>query len=308
MGLAFMDSEQSRIKWHQLLTEMVAFGLLTYALLINQLEWLMTPPRSELWAACFGASLAVAWCIARLKLWPAMRVAVWSSLGAGFGFAFGNVLQVLGSSLSIPLNLWNVMEYSIGFCGGLGMSYATLTSTWPQTTVRQGRFSNIIPILILAVIIPFIIWDQSFIPDKLTSLLSAGGTPGWIAFLRVVSLAIVLMMAILFFWIDQRHSTLRVPYDAKVTQYVFLVYLGVYTFFSFLVTGVYRHPAEQYLYIVNIAAFLLILTKTNGIFGDRRETFMVPMTTLIIIISVLALAAMIMIHSHDELKGSQVRF
>jgi hypothetical protein len=130
-GLALIDSRENKVKWHAVLTEMIAVGLLTYAVLINQLEWLMTPPRSEMWAACLGASIALAWFVARNQYHGVMKVAVWSALGAGFGFAFGNFLQVMGNVSGIGFNFWNVMEYSIGFFGGAGMAYATLTSSWP---------------------------------------------------------------------------------------------------------------------------------------------------------------------------------
>ena len=53
-GLALAESKEFKVSWASLIAEMVAFALLTYGFLINQLEWFMTPPRSELWAACLG--------------------------------------------------------------------------------------------------------------------------------------------------------------------------------------------------------------------------------------------------------------
>ena len=67
-ALALADSKEFKvILGFPHIAEMVAFALLTYGFLINQLEWLMTPPRSELWAACLGASIALAWYILRHK-------------------------------------------------------------------------------------------------------------------------------------------------------------------------------------------------------------------------------------------------
>src|SRR5687768_13929405 len=145
-GLALIDSKEFKVKWASVVTQMLAFGLLTYGLLINQLEWLMTPPRSELWAACLGASSALAWYIIRNKHQAALKVAIWSALGAGIGFSFGNFLQVLGSGSSLPFNFWNIMEYSIGFFGGLGMAYGTLTSSWPVSNDQPTKRSNLVPI------------------------------------------------------------------------------------------------------------------------------------------------------------------
>ena len=109
-GLALLDSKVNRIKWHSVITEMIAIGVLFYAVLIDQLGWLMTPPRSEAWTACLGAAIALAWYIKRNNYYAVMKVAGWSALGAGFGFAFGNFLQVMGNVSGVDFNFWNVME------------------------------------------------------------------------------------------------------------------------------------------------------------------------------------------------------
>jgi hypothetical protein len=114
-GLALADGK-SRVTWSSLLAEMVALALVTYGFLINQLEWLMTPPRSEMWAACLGVALALAWYLIRNKEAASLRVAVYTGLGAGFGFAFGNFLQVVGTGSDIPISLWNVMEWLVALC------------------------------------------------------------------------------------------------------------------------------------------------------------------------------------------------
>jgi hypothetical protein len=114
-GLALADGK-SLVTWSSLLAEMVALALVTYGFLINQLEWLMTPPRSEMWAACLGVALALAWYLIRNKEAASLRVAVYTGLGAGFGFAFGNFLQVVGTGSDIPISLWNVMEWLVALC------------------------------------------------------------------------------------------------------------------------------------------------------------------------------------------------
>src|SRR6188508_1572770 len=75
MGLVLVDSKEFKVKWHTLIVEMIAGSLIIYALFINQLGWLMTPPRSELWAACFGAGIALAWYILRHKQRAVIKVA-----------------------------------------------------------------------------------------------------------------------------------------------------------------------------------------------------------------------------------------
>lgn len=55
VGLTLDSSEQKRVNWGGLVAEMAAGGLITYSFLIDQIELLMTPPRSEAWAVCLGA-------------------------------------------------------------------------------------------------------------------------------------------------------------------------------------------------------------------------------------------------------------
>ncbi|HTE33785.1 MAG TPA: hypothetical protein VK666_25565 [Chryseolinea sp.] len=308
LGIALVDTDEDRIDWPRLLTEMVAFGIVTYALVIYQLEWLMTPPRSEMWAACLGASFALCWFIFRLKQWNVLKVATLTSIGSGFGFAFGNVLQVLGSNLLLPLNLWNVMEYSIGFFGGLGMAYATFTSAWHKSEVKRDGFSNTVPILLLTLVIPFIVWDQSFTMEKLSSLLNVGGTEQWITWVQVTSLLLIAAVTWLLLIRDQRAIRKRRDYDFNAIRYLFTVYLGVFTLLSFLVTGVYVHPFEQYLYIINIAMVLIISGRVVPSFTVAVEPPFQRPFTFILVMLILAASAFVMINSHGELKGSQVRF
>jgi hypothetical protein len=103
-GLTLVDTKETKVPWASLIAEMIAFGLITYGFLINQLELFMTPPRSELWAACLGACIPIGWYVVRKNHHAVLRVALWSALGAGFGFAFGNFLQVIGRPLHSPFN------------------------------------------------------------------------------------------------------------------------------------------------------------------------------------------------------------
>lgn len=302
-GLALVESKEVKIRWHALLAEMVAFGLLAYGLLINQLEWFMTPPRSELWAACLGASIAVAWYIIRYKHMAVLKVAVWSAFGAGFGFAFGNFLQVLGTGSSLPFSFWNIMEYSIGFFGGLGMAYGTLTSQWPVSESTQKKNSNLVPILILTVFIPFVLWDNSFVADKLTFILELGGDDRTIFNFQSIGIASILAFILITFlkYYQQLYS-----YTAVRT--IFILYLGLYTFLSFLLTGIYTHPIEQYLYLVNIVVILFALPYLKDNFNVQEERPAKWIIAGALLVAVIALLAMIAVQSHEELKGAQIRF
>ena len=303
MGLAFVDSKEFKIKWHALIMEMIGGALLAYAFLINQLEWFMTPPRSELWAACFGASIALAWHILRNKQRPAMKVAVCSALGAGFGFAFGNFLQVLGFDSGLPFNFWNIMEYSIGFFGGLGMAYGTLTSVWPTAELEKNKMSNLVPMLLLFVFVPFVLWQQSFDGEKLTFLLELGGSGNTILSFQVISLITIDIVAIVLFTTLYRNS-----YNYQSVRTIFLLYLGAYTFLSFLLTGIFIHPVEQYLYLLNIAFIFFLLPSVNNTFELKHEQPKAWLAGFGVVMVILAILAIIAVNSHPELKGSHARF
>jgi hypothetical protein len=302
-ALALAESKEFKVAWASLIAEMVAFALLTYGLLINQLEWLMTPPRSELWAACLGASIALAWYMFRHRQESAIKVAVWSALGAGIGFSFGNFLQVIGAGSSLPFNFWNVMEYSIGFFGGLGMAYGTLTSSWPINDQPYDKRSNLVPILFVFVLIPIVLWDQSFVTEKLDFILKLGGTEWTIFWFQIISLLVIIAAAVI---ILTKYN--RSHYDFYSVKSIFTIYLGVYTFLSFLLTGIGMHPIEQYLYLVNIAIILIVLPSLQDNFistEDSPITWIAATACFVLLIAILSMTA---IQSHGELPGSQMRF
>lgn len=302
-GLALLDSKENKIRWHSLLTEMVAFALLMYGFLINQLEWFMTPPRSELWAACLGASVALAWSVIRNKQWGVLKVALWSALGAGFGFAFGNFLQVIGRDSSLPFNFWNIMEYSIGFFGGLGMAYGTLTTSWPVSADVPEKKSNLVPILLLMVFIPFVLWDNSFVAEKLTFILEIGGDDSTVFAFQVMAFVSMVIGAVIVF-VRYYHAM----YSYTSAKAVFILYLVIYIFLSFLLTGIYTHPIEQYLYLVNLAVILMVLPSLKDTFEIREEHPKRWLLAFVILVVIIAVLAFIAIHSHGELKGAQIRF
>lgn len=308
-GLALLDSKTIRIKWHSLLAEMIAIGLLVYAVLINQLEWFMTPPRSEMWAACLGAAIALAWYVSRNNLRSVMKVAVFSAMGAGFGFAFGNFLQVMGNVSGIDFNFWNVMEYAIGFFGGAGMAYGTFTAVWPEYDEPVHANSNLIPILFVALFIPFVVWDQSFVTKRFDFILEQGGSTSTIFYFKILAIVAIVVVASLGLLRNYSHRSRHYPGDDdRATRMFFILYTALYIFLSFLVTGIWTHPPEQYLYILNLVVILYLLSRMQQPFGVaayRPRTWLLAVGVSVVLIAVLAFIA---IHSHGEMPGSQVRF
>lgn len=302
-GLALADSKSFKVKWASVISEMVAFSLLAYGLLVNQLEWLMTPPRSELWAACLGGSIALLWYAIRNGQEGVLRIAVWSGLGAGFGFAFGNFLQVLGATSGLKINFWNVMEYSIGFFGGLGMAYGTLTSTWPEHNRSEKRKGNLIPILFVTAFIPFVLWDQSFVTEKLDHIIKEGGTAQTVTVFQV--LAAISIVAYIIIILTRYY---RANYSYSDVRSIFLISLGIYTFLSFLLTGIYTHPVEQYLYLVNIAVILFLLPSIKNNFEVVEESPSRWLSATVLSIVIIGALALVAINSHGDLPGVGLRF
>lgn len=303
VGLTLVDSKNFKVKWAPLMAEMVAMALLTYGLLINQLEWFMTPPRSELWAACLGGSFALAWYAHRNKLTGAMNVAMWSAIGAGFGFAFGNFLHVLSPGMPVTINYWNVMEYSIGFFGGLGMAYGTFISKWPVLEPDEAKSSNLLPLLFVVIFVPFVLWEQSFLSGDLHHVVELGADESTIWLFKVLAISSIASGALIILM-----NYYKKEYSGTDVKVIFIVYLSVYTFLSFLLTGVLVHPIEQYLYIVNIIAILVLLPSVQNNFVEQKQLPRQWVVFTVLSIFIIAVFALIAINSHDGMPGSNVRF
>ncbi len=216
-GLTLSDSKTNKVKWPLLVAGMVSGGLITYFFLVMQWEWLMTPPRSEVWAVCLGMAFFMIWFLINNKNKSAIRVAIFSGLGGGFGFAFGNFLQVMGNLADIQFNMWNVMEYSLGFFGGLGMAYGTFTSEWEKTEASQKKTSNLVPILLLVFLIPFVVWDQTFELKKIQdtySKIMEGDAPLVAWLVQIIALALILIQTgyvLIKYYYLKKDGLLRFP-------------------------------------------------------------------------------------------------
>jgi len=308
-GLAISKVGKDDIPWVQVITEMVVGGAIMYFFLIEQFGWYMTPPRSEVWAICLGMALALLWIFLRLKLYAALRVAAFSGLGAGFGFAFGNFLQVLGQVSEIPFNFWNVMEYSLGFFGGIGMAYGTFTSKWKDTS--EEKVPNQWPaIILLTLIIPFIMWQQNFRMDRLTDTvnnLNFSDAEAIILSLRWDSLFFILAAST--YWLYTYSKSNQITYPTL--KQFFIGHFGLYILLSLLVTSAIlsTYRIEQYLYIVNFGIILFLLKDTTSIeFSKKELDWKKYAKNLAILFLIIATLALIASYSHGELKGAHDRF
>ncbi len=311
VGLSLDSTREKRVNWGCLLSEMVAGGLIGYYLLIVQFEWLMTPPRSEAWALCFGAGMALLWHMARNNFKSPIRVSLFSAIGAGFGFAFGNFLQTLGTSLEIQFNMWNVMEYSIGFFGGIGMAYGVFSSNWPVESRIPERWESRLSMLAVFVIIPFIILIDALGYNTLMERIKDLINPETTAMLSTLfSILIIFSVAIIGWYKFSKSGT---GFERKDILVLFIVYLTAYILISYIVSGVFagRFPSNHQLYVVNFAVILWLAGKQfTPFFGNPLSTMPVSRWFLFLlgIVIIIMFLAFISVNTHGVMGGAHERF
>jgi hypothetical protein len=320
LGLGLETTEKNRPHWPSLLAEMVAGGVLFWGVLIYQFEWRMTPPRSELWAACLGASVALVWFLYRNGFHRALRVAGYSALGAGFGFALGNFLQTLGNVTGPALNWWNVMEFTLGFSGGLGMAYGVFTRKWPEGA-GPSPAANWLALLLLAFAVPATNILHAFKIEEFVEMAERLGLPdpqgfaetqvllGWIA----VAVFFVPAVAV---WRRLQHNG-RLLAGACVPLSL-IGYSVLYIVFSHLKKGLFAgaqgFQPEQYAYwaVLGVIALLWLARgrKEPSCWPvqERPETARRWMAMVLVVLALIALMALVSINIHDGLPGAHRRF
>ena len=309
-GLTLESTSAKKVKWGQLISEMVAGGLVAYAFLVMQLEILMTPPRSEAWAFCFGAGLAMLWHMARNGYKSSLKVAFITMIGAGFGFAFGNFLQVVGTLLKINFNMWNVMEYSIGFFGGLALAYSVFTTSWPQNIENPKPWENRVSYIIALIFIPVIVYQQSLSVQVLTERLGNSGIDGKTALLSSIISGLLICLVIIYYVVKFEKS--KFTFTKNTVFAVFASFISVYVAVSFIVTGVFAGVVHfnHILYVVNIGVVLALFYRIQNPFSKEVNPDLKPqhLQVLTVVLIIIVLLAFVLVNIHGELGGSHNRF
>jgi hypothetical protein len=321
LGLGLETTGDKKPDWASLIAQMVAGGWLFWGFLIYQLEWFMTPPRSELWAACLGAAAALAWYLYREGFHRALRVAVYAALGASFGFAFGNFIQTLGAASGIAYNWWNVMEFSLGFCGGLGMAYAVRTTSWPEAIKPSGS-ANWPALTFIFLAIPLTNFITTFEIEKLNRLaesLNRGDVSNFVTAQRMLGLLIILLFATAAAVLWRRYE--RRPEKGAVTILPALTF-GIslyYLLFGYLVKGFFYRPFSfahsdtLYVPVLLIAAgwwrlwgrsnVVMELEPANGGLSWKKGAVLLAALWIVILV-----ITAISINAHEGLNGMHERF
>ncbi len=309
-GLSLESTQEKKVKWAGLIAEMVAGGLITYGFLIIQLEFFMTPPRSEAWAFCLGAGLALVWHMARNGYNSSLKVAFITMLGSGFGFAFGNFLQIVGNILEINFNMWNVMEYSIGFFGGAALAFSIFTSPWPQNVEPPKKWENRVSYIIALIFIPALVFQQSMLFDTLAERLGGSGIGVEIATAATILSGLLICLMVVFYVLKLEKSKFNIT--KKTVFLLYITFISVYVAISFIVSGVLGGviPSNHILYLLNIAVLVILLSKNQSPFSDTITSALTKkyVIFLVSILVLILLLAFILINIHGELGGAQIRF
>ncbi|WP_273276118.1 hypothetical protein [Maribacter polysiphoniae] len=309
VGLVLGHTKQNKVRWGSLVSEMTAGGLISYYFLVEQIGFKMTPPRSEAWAIILGAGLAMLWYMARNQRNSAIRVAVFSALGGGFGFAFGNFLHVVGNVMEIDFNMWNVMEYSIGFFGGSGMAYGVFSSKWPVDESKPRAWVNRVSLFIILVFVPLIVYRESLAYGHLIKRLGEVDILEKVALSSTIFAATIMVVAVVLVYTRLKN----VNYDQKKTALFLFAYLGLYALMSYVIKGLFAGHMilNHHLYVLNIIAIYFLYKKGNyGTFDVVSDTVNSKkwFVYLLGILAFIALCTVILISIHGELPHSHNRF
>lgn len=320
-GLGLESSEENKPQWSILLAEMVAGAWIFWGFIIFQLEWKMTPPRSELWAACLGAVAALAWYLYRNGFLRSLRVAGYSALGAGFGFAFGNFIQTMGTVTGFNYNWWNVMEFTLGFCGGLGMAYSVVTREWPKS-VKPSKAGNWLALIFVFSAIPLINFFSAFNTEK---FIQAGKSLnmtnpeqfaehqflfGWI---------IIIFFTVLSLTIWHRSQSREAKLCNRCIPFLSFSISLYYILFGFVRKFMFyrgfslKHSDTLYLpfFLVTVVIWLFSLRKASTepwVDNQISETGKRWSIILIGLIGIIAIITLISINSHEGLGKYHERF
>jgi hypothetical protein len=309
-GLILETTQERKPDWATLLTQMTAGGLLFWYMLIAQFEIFMTPPRSELWAACLGAAVALAWYLYRSGFRLSLYVAVTTALGSGFGFGLGNVFQTLGASTGLHFNWWNVMEFTLGFCGGLGLAFGVSRQPWPKTD-ETSPSANRLALLLLLLPLPLINMLEAF--DSKEFIQMAAGAlnpnPEQAATLQYLwAILVVLLCCVAGFWFWRK----------SMPASLFFMFSIYYIVFSHLKKGIFLGVGgsqwEHYAYWLIFAVMMLIYFragKGSPVADDTPPaglTWRIFFAALAVMLVVLLVGALLSVAVHSGVPGSHTRF
>lgn len=302
VGLTLDSTDDKKVKWGSLISEMVTGGLITHWFLIEQIGFRMTPPRGDAWALCLGAGFAMLWYMARNKHLSPLRVSFYSAMGAGFGFSFGTFFHLVMNWVEIPFNTWNMAEYSIGLFGGIGMAYGVFNSKWPESPKAPMKWEQIVSLLVVLVFVPLIIFRESFFYTDFAEKYQSALNPEEIAVVSTYGSAFIILMMVVLIW----RSIAKVKYDmGRKEIFIFMItYLIGYTLLSYISTGAVARVfhSNHHLYFANIALVVWFSRKNENPFFNNLSQ-QIQKKKWVILVFLILISIMIMSILGIEVHG-----
>jgi hypothetical protein len=238
----------------------------------------------------------------------ALRVAFYAMLGAGFGFSFGNFLQITGNVMKIPFNMWNVMEYNIGFWGGSGMAYGAFTSKWPSDNEAPKRYENNLSLFLILMVIPLLVWKDAF--TSASNLIESNfiqNDASKAQFLAWLTLFILIIMNLII----RLKLKGKLIYGRNEVMTLFVTVFSTYILWSYLVTGLFmgNFRNEQPLYVLNLIVFWILIRKSESPFHGQHTRELFPKDRWwtyfgLIIATIILLVLLSMMINGGLLKGN----
>ena len=271
----------------------------------------MTPPRAENWAIILGAGVAMIWYMVRNEFYSSLRVALYTMLGAGFGFAFGNFLQTVGTVMQIHFNMWNVMEYSIGFFGGTALAYSVYSSQWPEEVEAPGKWESRTAFLLVIALFPLIVFRESLRYGALINRFDNITFSENIAMTSSIVAGLLIVAAIIVLW--WQNEKVKFKFTRKNVWLIFGFYIVNYVAVSFIVTGAFAGNIRlnHILYVVNLIVIFFLAGRPKLPFGKNlyaRINTRKWVTFLFLILIVILIITLISINIHGEMGGAHDRF
>ena len=318
-GLGLETTRDKKPDWFSLLARMVASAWIFDIALVRVLELKMTPPRHEAWAGCLGAAVALIHYLYRKGYHRALRVSLYTALGSGLGFALGNFFQTVGGSTGINFNWWNVMEFTLGFCGGVGAAWAVFSTEWPESH-SGSRAGNWLALLFIMPGIPLVNLMMTFKVEKFIEVAEKAGwadPAGYARLQPVLGAAVTVAMALSGIVIWRLFSdNQRIRPGSLAFVFLCLQMFG-YILFSHLrksfFWGFGGLQLEQYLYwpiaLAVVAIWFLFLRGRENLFGrSSLEPLDHWLKLYGWILVAAALLALVSVNLHDGLSGARFRF
>jgi hypothetical protein len=167
--------------------------------------------------------------------------------------------------------MWNVMEYSIGFFGGISLAYGILSSKWPDVSSTPEKWENKAALIIVFIFIPFIVFSQSLGYNKFLGKFKDLINPESPALLSSLSAIAVIISSAVITCLTLNNS--KNGFLRKNVMLVFLTFFAAYITISYIATGALTGTflLNHHLYWLNFVIILLLALQQYPAFFDEPE-------------------------------------